>query len=176
MSPAPVSACSILYSYLTIFLFLFKVVRINPDFSYPVLHCHVVTLRVNVIDTLPAPVGKHKLQEQIFIGFHHQWITIVSTGHFNAAIDCAISIEICLDPGGSEHTLTCFKLGIFPFDSSGNVRAARDADAQQGPVEETSPGTQLFSERLPDGYRIRAAIPLADARIKLKRLYPTLEI
>ncbi|MGK0189269.1 MAG: LmbE family N-acetylglucosaminyl deacetylase [Verrucomicrobiales bacterium] len=77
------------------------------------------------------------------------------------------SIEICLDPGGSEHTLTCFKLGIFPFDSSGNVRAARDADAQQGPVEETSPGTQLFSERLPDGYRIRAAIPLADARIKL---------
>jgi LmbE family N-acetylglucosaminyl deacetylase len=79
------------------------------------------------------------------------------------------SVEICIDPGGSEHTLTCFKLGIFPFDSSGKVRAARDADANQGPVEETSPGTRLFSERLTDGtgYRIRTAIPLADANIKL---------
>ncbi|MDA0812531.1 MAG: hypothetical protein O3C21_09120, partial [Verrucomicrobia bacterium] len=79
------------------------------------------------------------------------------------------SVEVCIDPGGSEHTLTCFKLGIFPFDSTGKVRAARDADANQGPVEETSPGTRLFSERLTGGtgYRIRTAIPLADAKIKL---------
>lgn len=77
------------------------------------------------------------------------------------------SVEICIDPGGSEHTLTCFKLGIFPFDTNGLVRAARDADANQGPVEETAPGTRLFSERLADGtgYRIRAAIPLAEAGI-----------
>ena len=75
------------------------------------------------------------------------------------------SVEVCIDPGASEHTLTCYKLGIFPFDSAGNVRAARDADANQGPVEETSPGTKLFSERLPNGYRIRAAIPLADTNI-----------
>ncbi|MCB1097872.1 MAG: PIG-L family deacetylase [Verrucomicrobiae bacterium] len=82
------------------------------------------------------------------------------------------SVEICIDPGGSEHTLTCFKLGIFPFDSTGKVRAARDADANQGPVEETSPGTRLFSEQLADGtgYRIRAAIPLADTRIQISEL------
>ena len=81
------------------------------------------------------------------------------------------SVEFCIDPGGSEHTLTCFKLGVFPFDSSGNVRAARDADANQGPVEETAPGTRLFSERLSDstGYRIRVAIPLTEAGITIKQ-------
>lgn len=71
------------------------------------------------------------------------------------------SVEICLDPaGGAEDTTGCFKLGIFPFDTTGRVRAARDADARQGPVETTAPGVQLASRRTPDGYRIRARIPL----------------
>jgi LmbE family N-acetylglucosaminyl deacetylase len=70
------------------------------------------------------------------------------------------SVEICLDPiGGWEHTMTCYKLGIFPFDTTGAVRAARDADANQGPVEETAPKTRLVSRRTADGYRIQAAIP-----------------
>ncbi len=80
------------------------------------------------------------------------------------------SVEICLDPqAGSENTLGCFKVGIFPFDTTGKVRAARDADARQGPVERTAPGFRVISVRTPDGYRIQAAIPfsliLGDARI-----------
>jgi LmbE family N-acetylglucosaminyl deacetylase len=70
------------------------------------------------------------------------------------------SIEICLDPlGGAEHTMGCFKLGIFPFDTTGVVRASRDADANQGPAEETAPKTRLVSRRTAEGYRIQAAIP-----------------
>jgi hypothetical protein len=83
------------------------------------------------------------------------------------------SVEICLDPAaGAEDTLDAFKLGIFPFDTSGAVRAARDADANQGPVEETAPKTRLLSRRTSDGYRIQAAIPFAEAGIGIgaKRL------
>ena len=79
------------------------------------------------------------------------------------------SVEICVDPvGGAEHTMGCFKLGIFPFDTTGVVRAARDADANQGPVEETAPGVRLFSQRTADGYRIQAALPLKELGV----LYP----
>jgi LmbE family N-acetylglucosaminyl deacetylase len=70
------------------------------------------------------------------------------------------SVEICLDPvAGAENTLGCFKLGIFPFDTSGVVRAARDADANQGPVEETSPRTRVVSRRTANGYRLQVSIP-----------------
>jgi len=73
------------------------------------------------------------------------------------------SVEICLDPvGGAEHTMGCYKLGIFPFDSTGAVRGARDADARQGLVEETAPRTRLASARTPDGYRVQAAIPFEE--------------
>ncbi len=73
------------------------------------------------------------------------------------------SIEICLDPiGGAEDTMGCYKLGIFPFDTAGVVRAARDADANQGPVEETAPKTRLNSRRTAEGYRIQAAIPFEE--------------
>lgn len=76
------------------------------------------------------------------------------------------SIEICLDPaGGAENTLGCFKVGIFPFDTTGHVRAARDADANQGPIEETAPGMRLSSRRTPTGYRIQAAIPFDEIAI-----------
>jgi hypothetical protein len=70
------------------------------------------------------------------------------------------SIEICVDPEArSEHTLSTFKVGIFPFDTDGNVRAARDADARQGPIEQTAPGMQLASRRTPTGYEIATSIP-----------------
>src|SRR5262249_41495058 len=69
------------------------------------------------------------------------------------------SVEICLDPAvGAEHTMGCYKIGFFPWDNTGVVRAARDADANQGPIEETAPGTRLASSRTADGYRIQAAI------------------
>jgi len=79
------------------------------------------------------------------------------------------SVELCLDPSaGAEHTLGAFKLGVFPFDRGGHVRAARDADARPGLVEETSPDTRLASWRTPDGYAIRASIPLPDIGIARK--------
>jgi LmbE family N-acetylglucosaminyl deacetylase len=74
------------------------------------------------------------------------------------------SVEICLDPkGGAEHTMDCYKLGIFPFDTTGVVRGERDADANQGPIEETAPRTRISSRRTSDGYRIQAAIPFEEA-------------
>ena len=76
------------------------------------------------------------------------------------------SVEICLDPaGGAENTLDCFKVGIFPFDTTGHVRAARDADGNQGPIEETAPHMRLFSNRTRAGYRIQAAIPFDEIGI-----------
>ncbi len=70
------------------------------------------------------------------------------------------SVELCLDPAaGAEHTLGAFKVGIFPFDSTGRVRAARDADARPGPVEETAPGLRLVSFRTTEGYVIRGVMP-----------------
>jgi LmbE family N-acetylglucosaminyl deacetylase len=77
------------------------------------------------------------------------------------------SVEICLDPvGGVEDTMGCYKLGVFPFDTTGVVRAARDADANQGPMEETAPKTRLISRRTIDGYRIQAAIPFEEIGLK----------
>ena len=77
------------------------------------------------------------------------------------------SVELCFDPHpGSEHTLGCYKLGIFPFDSTGQIQAARDADAHPGLVNETAPGTRLTSWRTDTGYTIRAAIPLAEIGVR----------
>ncbi len=70
------------------------------------------------------------------------------------------AVEICLDPkGGAEDSFSTYKLGVFPFDTEGQVRAARDADANQGPLEETAPGTELFSTRTDHGYLLRIMIP-----------------
>lgn len=70
------------------------------------------------------------------------------------------SVEICIDPAmGSEHTLNTFKAGVFPFDSAGQVRAARDADANQGPIETTAPGMILESRKTRAGYVIATSIP-----------------
>lgn len=73
------------------------------------------------------------------------------------------SVEICIDPsGGAEDTLRSFKLGVFPFDSTGKVRAARDADQNQGPIERTAPGVTLTSEKTPTGYKLRVTIPWSE--------------
>lgn len=76
------------------------------------------------------------------------------------------SVELCIDPHpGSSHTLGCFKLGIVPFDSTGHVGGARDADANPGPAHETCPGTRLISWKTDDGYAVRASIPRMEAGI-----------
>lgn len=77
------------------------------------------------------------------------------------------SVELCFDPQmGAEHTLGCYKVGIFPFDTAGRVRAARDADANPGDVAETAPGTQLVSWKTADGYGIRARIPFTEIGLR----------
>ena len=49
-------------------------------------------------------------------------------GHWRAD-----SVEICLDPAaGAEHTMGCYKLGIFPFDTTGVVRAANAVGCSSG--------------------------------------------
>jgi hypothetical protein len=80
------------------------------------------------------------------------------------------SVEICIDPaGGAEDTMGCFKVGIFPFDSTGMVRALRDADANQGPIEDTAPSMKLISRRTPEGYRIQTVIPFREAGVRSAR-------
>ncbi len=72
------------------------------------------------------------------------------------------SVEITVDPQGpgvSEHTLTTFKTGIFPFDTEGNVQAERDADANQGLISVTAPDMQFASSRTDNGYVLEVAIP-----------------
>jgi hypothetical protein len=77
------------------------------------------------------------------------------------------SVEIDVDPTPrSESTLTTFKMGVFPWDTAGHVRAERDADANQGLIEETAPGTQLASKHTDDGYIIETAIPWASIGAK----------
>jgi LmbE family N-acetylglucosaminyl deacetylase len=72
------------------------------------------------------------------------------------------SVEITVDPmgpGASEHTLTTFKTGIFPFDTEGNVQAERDADANQGVISVTAPDMQVASSETDSGYILEVAIP-----------------
>ncbi len=74
------------------------------------------------------------------------------------------SVEICVDPvAGSEDSFSCFKLGVFPFvGEEAQPGGARDADARQGPVAETAPGTRVASRRVEGGYQVRAVIPFEE--------------
>jgi hypothetical protein len=69
-----------------------------------------------------------------------------------------------VDPsGGSENTLSVFKVGIFPGTSTGKqARAARDADARQGEIERTAPGMRVASSFTDKGYYIETAIAWPD--------------
>ncbi len=78
------------------------------------------------------------------------------------------SVEIALDPrGNSENTSTTFKVGLFPTTDdpeNGNPAAAyRDADAHQGPADETAPGMRVAAElgEPYDGYTLEAKVPMA---------------
>ena len=73
------------------------------------------------------------------------------------------SVEICIDPTPfSENTFSTLKLGIFPQDASGKVRAARDADARPGPLERIGSKIKLASRMTPAGYVVEARIPWAE--------------
>jgi hypothetical protein len=56
------------------------------------------------------------------------------------------SVEIAIDPlGTAPNTSATFKIGVFPTSTDGTVQAYRDADAHQGPVNETAPGFEVAS-------------------------------
>jgi LmbE family N-acetylglucosaminyl deacetylase len=70
------------------------------------------------------------------------------------------SVEICIDPTPpSENTFTTFKLGVFPEDTSGKVRAARDADAHPGELQRLGSRIRLASRRSVTGYIVEAHLP-----------------
>ena len=72
------------------------------------------------------------------------------------------SVEICLDPvGGAEHTMGCYKLGIFPL----TPRASSVRPATQMPTKDPSKRphpTPAWCRGTADGYRIQAAIPFEE--------------
>lgn len=70
------------------------------------------------------------------------------------------STEIAIDPNPrSENTFGTLKLGIFPQDTTGRVRAGRDADANPGPVDKKEPSIRLASKTTAGGYIVEALIP-----------------
>jgi LmbE family N-acetylglucosaminyl deacetylase len=72
------------------------------------------------------------------------------------------SLEICVDPAPkAENTFRTLKLGIFPADLNGRPRAARDADANPGPIDRVDPGIRLAARRTSTGYVVEAKIPWA---------------
>ncbi|MBX9625581.1 MAG: PIG-L family deacetylase [Gemmataceae bacterium] len=74
------------------------------------------------------------------------------------------SVELCLDPKPpGENTLTAFKLGVFPQDTTGTVRAARDADANPGELGRIGSKIRLASKPTPTGYVVEAHVPWAEA-------------
>jgi len=75
------------------------------------------------------------------------------------------SVEIAIDPlGTAENTSATFKVGVFPTTTEGGPAAYRDADAFQGPVNETAPGFKVASKVSEPytGYVIETFIPFAD--------------
>ena len=79
-------------------------------------------------------------------------------------------MEICLDPAPpSENTFSTLKLGIFPQDTAGTVRAARDADARPGPLEQIKSGIRLASRLTPAGYVVEAHVPWEEIGLSVGR-------
>ena len=71
------------------------------------------------------------------------------------------AIGITIDPSGrSRDTSTVIQAAAFPCTTEAFVaRGFRDADANQGPMEETAPGMQVASRRTDVGYTFEARIP-----------------
>ncbi|HXV65554.1 MAG TPA: sugar-binding protein [Vicinamibacteria bacterium] len=71
------------------------------------------------------------------------------------------AIGITVDPSGtSQDTATVLQAAAFPCTTEGfGARGFRDADANQGPMEQTAPGMEVASRRSEDGYTFEARIP-----------------
>lgn len=73
------------------------------------------------------------------------------------------AVGITIDPSGaSRDTSTVLQAAAFPCTTEGfAARGFRDADANQGLMEETAPGMEVASRRLDNGYVVEAKIPWA---------------
>ena len=73
------------------------------------------------------------------------------------------AVGITVDPSGtSRDTSTVLQAAAFPCTTAGfGARGFRDADANQGLMEETAPGMEVASIRTEDGYTLEAKIPWA---------------
>jgi hypothetical protein len=71
------------------------------------------------------------------------------------------AVGITVDPSGDSHdTSTVMQAAAFPCTTEGfGARGFRDADANQGLMEETAPGMEVASMRTDDGYTLEARIP-----------------
>jgi LmbE family N-acetylglucosaminyl deacetylase len=71
------------------------------------------------------------------------------------------AIGITVDPSGaSRDTSTVLQAAAFPCTTEGfGARGFRDADANQGLMEETAPGMEVASRKLESGYAVEAKIP-----------------
>ncbi len=75
------------------------------------------------------------------------------------------NVEIGVDPSGDSgiSTLTVFKIAVIPCTTEGfEARAFREADEDEGVVEETAPETQVASRRTDDGYVLEVAMPRSE--------------
>ena len=73
------------------------------------------------------------------------------------------AVGITVDPSGdSRDTSTVLQAAAFPCTTAGfAARGFRDADANQGLMEETAPGMEVSSRKLEHGYTLEAKIPWA---------------
>ncbi|GMR22843.1 MAG: sugar-binding protein [Acidobacteriota bacterium] len=73
------------------------------------------------------------------------------------------AVGITVDPSGDSHdTSSVMQAAAFPCTSEGfGARGFRDADANQGLMEETAPGMEVASMRTDDGYTLEARIPFS---------------
>jgi LmbE family N-acetylglucosaminyl deacetylase len=73
------------------------------------------------------------------------------------------AVGITVDPSGtSRDTSTVLQAAAFPCTTEGfAARGFRDADANQGLMEETAPGMEVASRKLEHGYTLEAKIPWA---------------
>ncbi|HEY7700028.1 MAG TPA: PIG-L family deacetylase [Vicinamibacteria bacterium] len=73
------------------------------------------------------------------------------------------AVGITVDPSGaSRDTSTVLQAAAFPCTTEGfAARGFRDADANQGLMEETAPGMEVASRKLERGYTLEAKIPWA---------------
>lgn len=73
------------------------------------------------------------------------------------------AIGVTVDPSGkSRDTSTTMQAAAFPCTTAGfGARGFRDADANQGLMEETAPGMQVASKKVEGGYTIEFRLPWA---------------